>query len=122
MNILIDPETHELHICDFGSAKVLKTSETNICYMCSRYYRAPELLFGQCDYFTEIDIWSVGCILAEMVTKEPIFTGENTLDQIIEIIKVVGTPDETFLARSPDFNDIKLPQLKGTSWKSILRK
>lgn len=64
----------------------------------------------------------MGCVLVEMVTREPIFAGENTLDQIIEIVKVVGTPSEGYLAQSPDFRDLKLPQLKGHSWKSLLRK
>ena len=54
--------------------------------MCSRYYRAPELLFGLSDYSTEVDMWSLGCILVEMITKEPIFAGENSLDQIIETV------------------------------------
>jgi serine/threonine protein kinase len=54
-------------------------------------------------------MWSLGCILVEMVTKQPIFTGEDTLGQIIEIIKILGTPDETFLIHSSGFKDIKLP-------------
>lgn len=90
--------------------------------MCSRYYRAPELLFGLSDYSTEVDMWSLGCILVEMITKEPIFAGENSLDQIIEIVKVIGTPSESYLAQSGDFRDLKLPQLKGHTWKSMLRK
>lgn len=70
--------------------------------MCSRYYRAPELLFGFSDYSTEIDVWSVGCVLVEMITREPLFAGENTIDQIIEIVKVIGVPTEMYLANTVD--------------------
>ena len=45
-NLLVDPETHALKLCDFGSAKVLAKGEPNVSYVCSRYYRAPELIFG----------------------------------------------------------------------------
>lgn len=49
-NILIDPSCHCLKICDFGSAKKLTTDEPNVSYICSRYYRAPELIFGNTNY------------------------------------------------------------------------
>lgn len=50
-------------ICDFGSAKILKQGEPNLPYICSRCYRAPELIFGATHYTTMIDIWSMGCVL-----------------------------------------------------------
>jgi glycogen synthase kinase 3 beta len=53
-NLLINPETHELKLCDFGSAKILIKGEPNVSYICSRYYRAPELIFGATDYTTAI--------------------------------------------------------------------
>ena len=56
-NLLVHPETHMLKLCDFGSAKILVKGEPNISYICSRYYRAPELIFGATDYTTAIDIW-----------------------------------------------------------------
>ena len=49
-----------MKLCDFGSAKMLVKGETNIAYICSRYYRAPELIFGATDYTTAIDTWSFG--------------------------------------------------------------
>ncbi len=49
-NVLIDPRTHNLKLCDFGSAKKLIKGEANISYICSRYYRAPELMFAATDY------------------------------------------------------------------------
>lgn len=59
-NLLLDPETHVLKLCDFGSAKFLVKGEPNVSYICSRYYRAPELIFGSTNYTTAIDIWSEG--------------------------------------------------------------
>uniref|UniRef100_A0A453MDA4 Protein kinase domain-containing protein n=1 Tax=Aegilops tauschii subsp. strangulata TaxID=200361 RepID=A0A453MDA4_AEGTS len=69
-NLLVNPHTHQLKICDFGSAKVLVKGEPNISYICSRYYRAPELIFGATEYTTAIDIWSAGCVLAELLTGQ----------------------------------------------------
>lgn len=65
-NLLIDPLTGILKLCDFGSAKILNPTEPNVSYICSRYYRAPELIFGARNYTTKIDIWSAGCVVAEM--------------------------------------------------------
>ncbi len=73
-NILIDPNTHMLKLCDFGSAKKLSPcnsqvssfllnllkAEANVAYICSRHYRAPELIFGATHYDCAIDVWSVG--------------------------------------------------------------
>ena len=54
------PESGVLKLCDFGSAKHLVRGEPNVSYICSRYYRAPELIFGATDYTTNIDVWSAG--------------------------------------------------------------
>jgi serine/threonine protein kinase len=88
-NLLVDPETHVLKLCDFGSAKMLSPGESNIAYICSRYYRAPELIFGATEYTSTIDIWSVGCVLAELIIGRPLFAGESGVDQLVEIIKVL---------------------------------
>jgi serine/threonine protein kinase len=53
----------------------MNLGEPNISYICSRYYRAPELIFGATDYTCIIDIWSTGCVFAEMMLGEPIFPG-----------------------------------------------
>lgn len=62
-NLLVDPNPHILNLCDFGSAKKLVKGEPNVSYICSRYYRAPELIFGATDYTPSIDIWSTGELL-----------------------------------------------------------
>uniref|UniRef100_A0A9J7Y922 Glycogen synthase kinase 3 alpha a n=1 Tax=Cyprinus carpio carpio TaxID=630221 RepID=A0A9J7Y922_CYPCA len=86
-NLLVDPETAVLKLCDFGSAKQLVRGEPNVSYICSRYYRAPELIFGATDYTSNIDIWSAGCVLAELLLGQPIFPGDSGVDQLVEIIK-----------------------------------
>jgi len=55
--------------------QVLVKGEPNISYICSRYYRAPELIFGATDYTSAIDVWSVGCVLAELMLGQPMFPG-----------------------------------------------
>ena len=66
-----DPEdphqAHTLKIGDLGSAKRIQQGEKNTSYMCSRYYRAPELIFGCDEYNEKIDIWSAGCVIVEMM-------------------------------------------------------
>ncbi len=69
--------------------QVLVKGEPNISYICSRYYRAPELIFGATDYTTAIDLWSVGCVMAELLLGQPLFPGESGVDQLVEIIKVI---------------------------------
>jgi serine/threonine protein kinase len=91
-NILVDDKNWSLIICDFGSAKKLSPNESNLAYICSRCYRAPELIFGSTDYSTQIDMWSAGCILLEMMIFTPIFRSESNVDQLFEIIKILGTP------------------------------
>jgi len=90
-NILISANG-ELKLADFGSAKVLEGDHVSMSYICSRYYRAPELLVGSTTYTTKIDIWSAGCILAEMLMGKPIFAGVDTQDQFVKIVLVLGTP------------------------------
>ena len=77
-NILISSED-VIKICDFGSSKVIKDGK-NTPYIVSRYYRAPELVLCIRKYGKAIDIWAVGCIIAEMVTLEPLFKGTTDGD------------------------------------------
>jgi len=120
-NLLIDPETQLLKLCDFGSAKLLVKGEPNVAYICSRYYRAPELIFGAADYNNAIDVWSSGCVMAEMMLGEPIFAGESGIDQLVEIIKVLGTPSrEEIRAMNRDYQDYKqFPSIKPHPWTKV---
>ncbi|KAK1930994.1 Glycogen synthase kinase-3 beta [Phytophthora citrophthora] len=121
-NLLLDPRSHEVKLCDFGSAKVLQKNEPNVSYICSRYYRAPELIFGATDYTTAIDIWSLGCVCAELLLGQPLFPGESGVDQLVEIIKVLGTPQrEEIEAMNPNYTEFQFPQIKAHSWSKIFR-
>ncbi|XP_020244297.1 shaggy-related protein kinase eta-like isoform X2 [Asparagus officinalis] len=122
-NLLVNPHTHQLKICDFGSAKQLVPGEPNISYICSRYYRAPELIFGATEYTTAIDMWSAGCVLAELILGQPLFPGESGVDQLVEIIKVIGTPTrEEIECMNPNYTDFKFPQIKARPWHQIFPK
>ncbi|KAL8207952.1 hypothetical protein R6Q57_007364 [Mikania cordata] len=122
-NLLVNPHTHQVKLCDFGSAKVLVKGESNISYICSRYYRAPELIFGATEYTTAIDIWSGGCVLAELLLGQPLFPGESGVDQLVEIIKVLGTPTrEEIKCMNPNYTEYKFPQIKAHPWHKIFHK
>src|SRR3954453_18726908 len=129
-NLLLDPSSGVLKLCDFGSAKILVENEPNVSYICSRYYRAPELIFGATNYTTKIgtsfcahvicaiitslsDIWSTGCVMAELMLGQPLFPGESGIDQLVEIIKVLGTPSrEQIKTMNPNYMEHKFPQIK----------
>jgi cell division cycle 2-like protein len=85
----------ELKICDFGLARQYgRPLKPYTPLVVTLWYRAPELLLGAKEYSTAIDMWSVGCIMAELLAKEPLFNGQNEKEQIDKIFKTVGTPNE----------------------------
>ncbi len=121
-NLLMDPTTGLLKLCDFGSAKQMLNGESNVSYICSRYYRAPELIFGSTSYTTGIDVWSVGTVLAEMLIGQPLFAGETAIDQMVEIIKVLGTPaKENLVAMNKSYSDFAFPQIRPLPWNRVFR-
>ena len=121
-NLLLDPESGILKLCDFGSAKHLIRGEPNVSYICSRYYRAPELIFGATDYTTNIDVWSAGCVFADLMLGQPIFPGDSGVDQLVEIIKVLGTPTrEQIKEMNPNYTEFKFPQIKAHPWQKVFR-
>ncbi|CAH8323935.1 unnamed protein product [Eruca vesicaria subsp. sativa] len=121
-NLLVNSQTHQLKICDFGSAKMLVPGEPNISYICSRYYRAPELIFGATEYTNAIDMWSGGCVMAELLLGQPLFPGESGIDQLVEIIKILGTPTrEEIRCMNPNYTEFKFPQIKAHPWHKVCR-
>lgn len=80
-----------LKLADFGSAKLLGPGPSS-SYICSRWWRAPELIAGSTDYSTSVDWWSCGCVLAEMMLGRAIFMGGSSWGQIYAIVRVLGTP------------------------------
>lgn len=121
-NLLLNPSTGVLKLCDFGSAKILVPGEPNVSYICSRYYRAPELIFGATNYSTNIDVWSTGCVMAELMLGQPLFPGESGIDQLVEIIKVLGTPTrEQIKTMNPNYMEHKFPQIKPHPFSKVFR-
>mmetsp|Transcript_5518 Transcript_5518/g.6032 ORF Transcript_5518/g.6032 Transcript_5518/m.6032 type:complete len:82 (+) Transcript_5518:1-246(+) len=75
-------------------------------YVCTRWYRAPEVLCSWTDYSGAIDIWSIGCILAEMQMRTALFPGHNTQHQLDLIIGLLGSPDAQELMKiTPPYSE-----------------
>ena len=121
-NLLLNTKSHAVRLCDFGSAKILVKGEANVSYICSRYYRAPELVFEATEYTTKIDVWSLGCVMAELLLGNPLFPGDSGVDQLIEIIKILGTPSkEEIKAMNPNHTAFKFPQIRPHPWQKVFR-
>ncbi|TVU03783.1 hypothetical protein EJB05_50671, partial [Eragrostis curvula] len=115
--------THIRISSKFVILEVRKSGEPNISYICSRYYRAPELIFGATEYTTAIDLWSTGCVMAELLLGQPLFPGESGVDQLVEIIKVLGTPTrEEIKCMNPNYTEFKFPQIKAHPWHKVFQK
>lgn len=95
-NILIN-EKCDLKICDFGLTQVHEPQMTG--YLSTKYYRAPEIMLTYQSYGEQVDIWSAGCIFAEMLQGKPLFAGRDHMDEFCAITRLLGTPDEDILAR-----------------------
>ncbi|KAB8274486.1 kinase-like domain-containing protein [Aspergillus minisclerotigenes] len=93
-NLLINTKG-QLKLADFGLARAfgipVNTFSNEVVTL---WYRAPDVLLGSRSYNTSIDIWSIGCILAEMYTGRPLFPGTTNEDQLLKIFRVMGTPSE----------------------------
>ncbi|KAH9986852.1 Pkinase-domain-containing protein [Russula vinacea] len=94
-NLLID-KRNNLKLADFGLARAFGIPMRTYTHeVVTLWYRAPEVLLGSRHYSTAIDMWSVGCIFAEMVMRGiPLFPGDSEIDQIFKIFRVLGTPNE----------------------------
>ena len=99
-NLLLNSDCH-VRVCDFGlcrSVKEANAAQTNDTiltdYVATRWYRAPEILLGSTCYGKAVDIWSVGCILGEMLLGKPLFPGTSTMHQISSLLEVTGRPTE----------------------------
>lgn len=100
-NLLLNT-TCDLKICDFGLARVADPDHDHTGflteYVATRWYRAPEIMLNSKGYTKSIDIWSVGCILAEMLSNRPIFPGKHYLDQLNHILGILGSPSNEDLS------------------------
>ena len=121
-NILVNTKNNKIKLCDFGSAKKIEQGQKSIAYICSRFYRAPELIFGSTDYTCQIDVWSMGCVITELVLARPLFPGATTSDQLVEIIRILGTPTkDDICSMNPHFKDHKFPDIKPIPFDKVLK-
>ncbi|KAE8623311.1 hypothetical protein XENTR_v10005559 [Xenopus tropicalis] len=93
-------EDCELKILDFGLARHADAEMTG--YVVTRWYRAPEVILNWMHYNKTVDIWSVGCIMGEMLTGKTLFKGKDYLDQLTQILKVTGVPGPEFIQKLED--------------------
>ncbi|XP_050307821.1 cyclin-dependent kinase 2-like [Anthonomus grandis grandis] len=93
-NLLVDKEGH-IKMADFGLARSFSLpTRTYTHEVITMWYRAPELLLGEKMYCTGVDIWSLGCVMAEMLMKRALFPGDSEIDQLYKIFRIMGTPQE----------------------------
>ncbi|GJN90918.1 hypothetical protein Rhopal_003932-T1 [Rhodotorula paludigena] len=107
-NLLVNADC-ELKICDFGLARGFDQAAQDgqqsnqqgfmTEYVATRWYRAPEIMLSFANYTTAIDIWSVGCVLAELLGGRPIFKGKDYIDQLNIVLHFLGTPSDNTLRR-----------------------
>lgn len=96
-NLLLNSDCH-VKICDFGLARSVaemndeSKNQVLTDYVATRWYRAPEILLGSTKYSKAVDLWSMGCILGELLGGQPMFPGESTINQLERIIEVTGKP------------------------------
>lgn len=103
----------DLKICDFGLAtSTQKESMTE--YVVTRWYRAPELLLSCSDYTSAIDVWSVGCIFAEVLRRKPLFPGKDYVNQLNLIVSTIGSPSPE------DLQFIKSDKVSTSAWMIFL--
>jgi len=113
-NVLIS-RAGEVKLADFGLARAFQLSGKYTHEVVTLWYRAPELLLGLQQYSTGLDIWSVGCIFAELTSRKPLFPGDSEIDELFKIFRHLGTPTEDLwpgVTKLPHF----LEQFP--SWKS----
>lgn len=97
-NLLLNSECH-IKVADFGLARSLDVKDTDTTplltdYVATRWYRAPEILLGSNKYTKGVDMWSMGCILGELLIGKPVFPGTSTLNQIDRVLEVIGRPSQ----------------------------
>ena len=119
-NLLINSKG-ELKITDFGLAKTFGSPNRILTHqVVTRWYRSPELLFGAKLYGTGIDIWAMGCIIAELLLRVPFLPGESDLGQLTKIFEVCGTPTEAVWPKVEDLPDfVKFKPMPAQQLKDI---
>ncbi|XP_068256496.1 mitogen-activated protein kinase 11 isoform X1 [Nyctibius grandis] len=116
-------EDCELRILDFGLAR--QTDDEMTGYVATRWYRAPEIMLNWMHYNQTVDIWSVGCIMAELLKGKALFPGNDYIDQLKRIMEVVGTPSSELLKKISSEHARKyiesLPHMPQQDLKAVFR-
>ena len=100
-NVLVD-ENCDIKLCDFGLARIVDTTMTG--YITMRHYRAPETMLTWQKYTVQVDMWSAGCILAELITGRPLFPGQSHADQFSVILDLLGSVPQSVLMTISSMN------------------
>lgn len=116
-------DNSKVTLADFGIS-IRATQNTNRTPgMGTLWYMAPEILFGSTEYTTASDIWSLGCVIAEVILQRPLWKGTSQLDQICRILDDLGTPSqETWpeLSALPDWGKLQFPSKESRPWDELL--
>jgi len=121
-NVLVDVKAMKLKLADFGLARAFSFPLRAYSHdVVTVWYRAPEVLMWQALYFAPIDIWSLGCIVAEMATGSVLFQGDLEIDTIFKIFRLLGTPNDDVWPGVTDLRDFtsKFPQWQDTHLESV---
>ena len=123
-NLLINEKV--VKIADFGLAREIRSIPPYTEYVSTRYYRAPECILKSTNYNSPVDIWAIGCIMAEMyMHPQPLFCGQNEKEVLIKICSILGTPNyDTWSEGIQQANlvGIKFPNNSGTDLSNIIPK
>lgn len=122
-NLLVNANC-DLKICDLGLARLSAELESSFMtvYVVTRWYRAPELLLGKKDYDKSIDMWAVGCILAELLGRKPLFPGKDYVDMLKMIVTKIGNPpveDQGHVSEKAKKFLEGFPRTPPVDWKTI---
>ena len=123
-NLLLN-KNGAVKLCDFGLARTISLPMRVYTHeIVTLWYRPPEVLLGnkKTNYSTSVDLWSTGCVLAEMILKKPLFHGDSEIDQMFSIFKIMGTPtEENFpgVSSMPAYSDA-FPKWKSKPLKEVL--
>jgi serine/threonine protein kinase len=120
-NLLID-SNDRLQLADFGLARTFSLPIREYTHeVITLWYRSPEILLGQKIYSTPADIWSAGCIFAEMIIGSPLIPGDSEIDQLFKIFRLHGTPTEKIWPGVNELPDFKptFPRFKGEKFSDI---
>ncbi|KAK0406770.1 hypothetical protein QR680_018793 [Steinernema hermaphroditum] len=123
-NLLVDKKG-TIKLADFGLARVIGVPLRAYTHeVVTLWYRAPEVLLGTDKYSMALDVWSMGCIFAEMATKKPLFPGDSEIDELFKVFRVLGTPNEMMWPGISMLRDFKpsFPHWNGNKLNEVMNK